>query len=147
MREDNPQDESAQALLHAPRVVSGEAAEYVVTHPGRSQYRQDGGGGSACGIAALNCARIVLGLHATGLGSVQLVQELVKRTMLEASLPFLFHFHNLILHDRQLGRSQAVCFLVELHPYGRRRYLQGSNLPKVPQVGALRLRASWISVL
>ncbi|KAI0751602.1 hypothetical protein C8Q80DRAFT_1268812 [Daedaleopsis nitida] len=67
----------------ASKVVSGKIAEYIVTHPGCSQYSQVGGGVSACGIAALNCARIVLGLHAAGLGCEQLVQELMRRRLLE----------------------------------------------------------------
>ena len=41
-------------LEDVPKVISGEADEYIVTHPGRSQYSQAGGGVSACGIAALN---------------------------------------------------------------------------------------------
>ena len=69
----------------APKVVSGETVEYIVPFPGRSQYSQAGGGVSACGIAALNCARIVLGLHAAGLGCEQLVQELMKRHLLEVN--------------------------------------------------------------
>ncbi|KAM5540362.1 hypothetical protein V8D89_005820 [Ganoderma adspersum] len=69
--------------LDAQRVLSGEATEYVVTHPGRSQYSEAGGGVSACGLAALNCARIVLGLHSAGLGPAHLVQELMKRKFLE----------------------------------------------------------------
>ena len=36
---------------NAPKIASGEFAEYVVTHPGRSQYSHAGGGVSACGIA------------------------------------------------------------------------------------------------
>ena len=66
-------------------MISGHDAEYVVTHPGRSQYSRVGGGVSACVLAAMNFARIVLGLHATGLGSPQLLQELMKRSLLEVS--------------------------------------------------------------
>lgn len=65
------------------RVVAGEFEEYIVTHRGRSQYSQAGGGVSACGIAALNCARLVLGLHGAGLGTSQLVEELMRRQFLE----------------------------------------------------------------
>ncbi len=69
----------------APKVVSREASEYVVTHPGRSQYSQAGRGVSACGIATLNCARIVLGLHAGGLDIEQLVLKIMGRQLLEVS--------------------------------------------------------------
>ncbi len=77
--------------VDAPKVVSGEAPEYVVTHPGCSQYSQAGGGVSACGIAALNCARIVLGLHAAGLGTEQLVLELMRRQLLEVNPSSILH--------------------------------------------------------
>lgn len=77
--------------VDAPKVVSGEAPEYVVTHPGCSQYSQAGGGVSACGIAALNCARIVLGLHAARLGHEQLVLELMRRQLLEVNPSSILH--------------------------------------------------------
>lgn len=67
-------------------ILSGRFPEYVVTHPGQSQYTQAGGGVSACGLAALNCARIILGVHATGLGSAELVHELLERRFLEVLL-------------------------------------------------------------
>ncbi|KAH9912634.1 uncharacterized protein BXZ73DRAFT_107364 [Epithele typhae] len=49
-------------------------------------YSQTGGGASACGLAALNCARVVLGIHAAGLGTPQLVDSLTKRPFLERCL-------------------------------------------------------------
>ena len=75
---------------NADRIISGEFPEYVVSHVGRSQYSQAGGGVSACGLAALNCARLGLGLHATGLGNTQFVQELMKRRFLEVGLAHTF---------------------------------------------------------
>ncbi|KAH9853651.1 hypothetical protein C2E23DRAFT_884804 [Lenzites betulinus] len=65
------------------KILSGKIPEYVVTHPGQSQYSQAGGGVSACGLAALNCARLVLGLHRTGLATVELVRELMGSHILE----------------------------------------------------------------
>ncbi|RDX55443.1 hypothetical protein OH76DRAFT_1414782 [Lentinus brumalis] len=80
------QDDGYNYVADLARVVAGEFEEYIVTHPGRSQYSQTGGGVSACGIAALNCARLVLGFHATGLGTSQLVEELMRRQFLEEIL-------------------------------------------------------------
>ncbi len=81
------QDDGYNYVADLARVVAGEFEEYIVTHPGRSQYSQTGGGVSACGIAAMNCARLVLGFHATGLGTSQLVEELMRRQFLEVRLP------------------------------------------------------------
>ncbi|KAI0650279.1 hypothetical protein C8Q79DRAFT_1006563 [Trametes meyenii] len=81
----NDNDEADQSI-QLRKVLSGETPEYVATHPGHSQYSRDGGGVSACGVAALNCARIVLGLHAAGVESASIVQELMKRRMLEGVL-------------------------------------------------------------
>ncbi|KAH9938297.1 uncharacterized protein B0H18DRAFT_9992 [Fomitopsis serialis] len=36
---------------------------HIVWYAGRGQYSENGGGESACGLASLNCARIVLGLE------------------------------------------------------------------------------------
>ena len=98
------------------KVVSGDAAEYIVTHPGRSQYSQAGGGVSACGIAALNCARKVLGLDAAGVGSEHLVQELMNHRLLEVS-SLIFLLHDIIL-TRKLhpGCSPTLSDMVKLYP-------------------------------
>lgn len=74
---------SSQAPLDPSKILSGKIPEYVVTHPGQSQYTQAGGGASACGLAVLNCARLILGFHATGLGSDELVRELMQQRFLE----------------------------------------------------------------
>ena len=98
------------------RMLSGEFPEYVVTHPGRSQYSQTGGGVSACGLAALNCARIVLGLRSTGLGTAQLIEELTKRDLLEVR--FLDALGNcttyLITHEIIVGHLAALSLVVKL---------------------------------
>ncbi|PIL36988.1 hypothetical protein GSI_00680 [Ganoderma sinense ZZ0214-1] len=80
-----PQD-TGDCSVDTQSVLFGQVTEYIVTHPGRSQYSQTGGGVSACGLAALNCARIVLGLQSAGLDPAHLVQELMKRKFLEGIL-------------------------------------------------------------
>ncbi len=105
----------------APKVVYREVSEYVVTHPGRSQYSQAGTGVSACGIATLNCARIVLRLHAGGLNIEQLVLKIMGRQLLEVSLgslcitrdgtklvSFFRIFYNHVLHGLAPPISQST---------------------------------------
>ena len=66
--------------------------ECVVSFEGRSQYGTRGGGVSACGLAALNCARIILGKEKDGLKGVALLQSMMKRETLEVVA------HNLLLY-------------------------------------------------
>jgi len=71
----------------ARKVVSGSGpSEYVVCHAGRSQYSRIGGGVSACGLAALNCARIILEMEKAGLVNEHIVREMMKRETLEEVL-------------------------------------------------------------
>ncbi|KAF8645632.1 hypothetical protein AX16_007714 [Volvariella volvacea WC 439] len=56
--------------------------EVVVSHVGSSQY-EDGIGVSACGLAALNCVRIVLGKEQDGVTGERLVMEMMKRQAVE----------------------------------------------------------------
>ena len=68
---------------NAHKIIAGGFPDYVVTYPGRSQYSHTSGGVSACGLAALNCARVVLSVHNAGLGGVEFVQALMTRELLE----------------------------------------------------------------
>ncbi|TFK71419.1 hypothetical protein BDN72DRAFT_895661 [Pluteus cervinus] len=62
-------------------VLKGE--QLIVSYDGTSQYAQ-GGGVSACGLAALNCARIVLGKSKRGILEAQLLEEIIsERTVQE----------------------------------------------------------------
>jgi hypothetical protein len=62
-------------------------SQYVVSFPGRSQYTAGGGGASACGLAALNCVRVVLGRERDGLKGEELVYSIMGRETMEASTP------------------------------------------------------------
>lgn len=67
--------------------VLQERSEYVVSFAGRSQYGGVGGvGTSACGLAALNCARVILGRERDGLKDVKLLREMMRRETLEVSI-------------------------------------------------------------
>ena len=89
----------------ASQLALGQIPEYVVTHPGLSQYSKSGGGTSACGLAALNCARIVLGLHLTVPGTTQIVHELMNCRLLEVCLlALVVSFFSAPLSDHILFR-------------------------------------------
>jgi hypothetical protein len=63
------------------KVLAGR--EWVISHSGASQYTIPGGGVSACGIAALNCVRVVLGKEQDGLRGEALLQDLTSRDTAE----------------------------------------------------------------
>lgn len=65
------------------RLLSEDDTEYAVVH-GRSQYSEQGGA-SSCGIAALNCARIVLGRELTGLRGEQLMLSILRPETFDVS--------------------------------------------------------------
>lgn len=71
------------AVDHVAKVLTGR--EHVVSFAGRSQYSPDGGGVSACGLAALNCARVVLGKERDGMRGEQILEELMKQDTVEVS--------------------------------------------------------------
>ena len=64
-------------------IIHGTLTEHVVSH-GRSQYSGPGGV-SACGLAAMNCARLVLSKERTGLSGIRLVEELMKEEIIDVS--------------------------------------------------------------
>lgn len=65
-------------------VLAGRRVDYVVSH-GRSQY-SGLGGVSACGLAAMNCARLVLLREREGFRGIDLVEELVNEHMTRVCL-------------------------------------------------------------
>ena len=64
------------------RLLQGET-ELVVSHPGRSQYSAPGSGASACGLAALNCARLVLQAERDGVRGTGLLEHILKQEFSE----------------------------------------------------------------
>jgi hypothetical protein len=65
------------------RSVVVDGAEHVVSYGGTSQYNRDGTGASACGLAALNFARIVFSMEQSGLQDTTLLQAVLARTCAE----------------------------------------------------------------
>jgi len=57
--------------------------EHLVSHGGTSQYNRGGTGTSACGLAALNFARIALSMQQSGLQDTALLQAVLGRECAE----------------------------------------------------------------
>ncbi|EMD40862.1 hypothetical protein CERSUDRAFT_71120 [Gelatoporia subvermispora B] len=89
-------------------VAEGRLEEYVVSHQGRSQYNGAAGGASACGLAALNCARVILGGELAGLQKDQL--EVLRPCLSWSSFAHLeveeIHQAPLFNQSLQLVRSE-----------------------------------------
>ncbi|TFK66840.1 hypothetical protein BDN72DRAFT_127511 [Pluteus cervinus] len=79
-RKDNDKE---QSRLKSPEgkklkdIMNGK--EVVVSHPGSSQYMSQGNGSSACGLAALNCVRLVFAKAKEGLTG----EDLIMYSMLQ----------------------------------------------------------------
>ena len=65
------------------RSVVVDGAEYLVSRVGTSQYNRDGTGASACGLAALNFARIAFSIEQSGLQDTTLLQAVLARACAE----------------------------------------------------------------
>ncbi|KAG6833769.1 hypothetical protein H0H87_001201 [Tephrocybe sp. NHM501043] len=63
------------------RLFSGQQSQVVISHDGVSQYRLNppSGGQSACGLAALNCARLAFSKEFEGLLGEELISWLASR--------------------------------------------------------------------
>ncbi|KAH9056530.1 hypothetical protein EDB87DRAFT_1566420 [Lactarius vividus] len=65
------------------RSVLLENAEHVVSHEGTGQYSRNGSGAAACGLAALNFARVVFLKEQDGLRDAPLLQAVLSRECAE----------------------------------------------------------------
>jgi len=65
------------------RSVVVDGTEHVVSYGSTSQYNRDGTGASACGLAALNFARIVFSMEQSGLQDTTLLQAVLARACAE----------------------------------------------------------------
>ena len=101
--------------------------EHVVSHEGTSQYNREGSGAAACGLAALNFARVVFLKEQEGLRDAALLQAALSRECAEVrrSLP-LTHLpkHNLI----SLGNHCSMRAMVWKPSSGGRGHLSRSRI-------------------
>jgi hypothetical protein len=79
-----PQKQSPDPYIKAiTRSIVVDGSEHVVSYGGISQYNRDGTGASACGLAALNFARIVFAMEQSGLQDITLLQAVLARACAE----------------------------------------------------------------
>ncbi|KAI0250871.1 hypothetical protein BJV78DRAFT_525602 [Lactifluus subvellereus] len=84
----NPRSQSQRGVLNMdPRTISRSVlevgAEHVVSYGGTSQYNREGAGAAACGLAALNFARIVFLMEQDGLRESILLESVLARECAE----------------------------------------------------------------
>ena len=82
---DDPDKNGQPALL----------ANHIVAHKA-SQYSGNGGGVSACGLAAVNCARLLLQKDKSGVHGFDLVREMSKAETFEVPSPFRPNLHTVL---------------------------------------------------
>ena len=73
-------------FAHASDIVSRllrGGTEHIVSHHGRSQYSAGDNGASSCGLAALNCARVVLQRELEGATNEELIREMLEPGFVE----------------------------------------------------------------
>jgi len=69
-----------KAISHS---VLADGTEHIVSYGGTGQYSGDGTGASACGLAALNFARVTFSLERSGLQDAALLQAVLARECAE----------------------------------------------------------------
>lgn len=69
-----------KAIVHS---VLADGAEHVLSYGGTGQYGGDGMGASACGLAALNFARVAFSIEQGGLQDAPLLQAVLARECTE----------------------------------------------------------------
>ena len=77
-----PSGMSADSSEVIARLLRG-GTEHVVSHHGRSQYSAGGSGMSSCGLAALNCALVVLQRELGGASSEDILKGMLRRSFIE----------------------------------------------------------------
>jgi hypothetical protein len=78
-----PPDPDTKAIF---RSILVDGTEHVLSYGGTSQYAKDGTGASACGLAALNFARVVFSMEQTGMQNTALLQAVLSRECVEVRL-------------------------------------------------------------
>jgi hypothetical protein len=105
------------------RSIVVDGTEHVVSYSGTSQYK-DGTGASACGLAALNFARIVFSMEQSGLQDTALLQAVLARACVEVR-----HYSN--SHIPSTGSSPqettAICAL-----WSGNRHLEVEDICHIP---------------
>jgi hypothetical protein len=124
VKDQSTKEQSEGDVADVVRKITVDGREQVISHTGVSQYTPGGVGASACGIAALNCVRVVFGKEQEGAQKEALLKEIVHRHTVEVRnliANFLPPRSTLYLGDYFNMRS-----VVERVPFGGRRNPPGS---------------------
>jgi hypothetical protein len=65
------------------RSILERGIEHVVSYDGTSQYNREGAGAAACGLAALNFARIAFSMEQANLPDIPRLQNVLSRKCAE----------------------------------------------------------------
>ena len=74
-----------KAISHG---VLAEGAEHIVSYDGTGQYSGNGSGVSACGLAALNFARVIFSIEQSNLQDEALLQAVLARECVEVRVSY-----------------------------------------------------------
>ena len=91
---------STRDSFYTPLYAIHNAERYLCTHPGSSQNSE--GGIATSGLAALNCARLVLGWEKNGMQGDNLVNRMLDRRSMRVrkELMFMLDIANIIAGNR-----------------------------------------------
>ncbi|KAI9455038.1 hypothetical protein F5148DRAFT_1277260 [Russula earlei] len=155
-----------------PKVVSHnvlvDGAEHVVSYGGTSQYNRGGTGAAACGLAALNFARIIFSIEHDGLQDQALLQTVLARECAEETTAICAlwsgHFHlevediyHLPLFEKTLrlertaygppGVSEFKALLMELNNLESSAAVVITRHPEIVACLKLRLRTRNVFIV
>jgi hypothetical protein len=118
-----PPDPDIKAIS---RSVVVDHAEHVVSYRGTSQYNEDGTGASACGLAALNFARIVFAIEQDGLQDTTLLQAVLARPCAEVRDDVTITSYPRLELNSSTGNHGYMLIVVGKPSSRSRRYLSRS---------------------
>ncbi len=124
------------------RSVVLDGAEHVLSHGGTSQYNRDGTGGSACGLAALNFARIAFSIEQSGLRDIDLLEAVLTRAFAEV----LRRYSDPLSENRLIsstGNHGYMRIMVGKPSSRSRRYLSRSLVREDLETKDNHIRPSW----
>ena len=128
------------------RSVLLDGTEQVVSHAGTSQYSRDGTGAAACGLAALNFARVAFLKEQNGLRNSSLLQAVLSRECAEVRHHCLLRLsaqHSLIFS----GNYCSLRAMVRKPSSGGFRHLPRSRIRENFGVEDHNSWSSWSSLL
>ncbi len=124
------------------RSVLLDGTEQIVSHEGTSQYNKNGSGAAACGLAALNFARVVFLKEQDGLRDAALLQAVLSRECAEVR-----HYYPLLLASKHSltppGNHCSVRAMVRKPAFGGRRNLPRPRIRENSEVEDYDIWSTW----